>query len=1127
MDDKFDVRLLTRSLGETRRHRSIRTLYGDKTWVEDLDIVNELGAHSGCVNALSWSSSGNLLASGSDDTHLNIWDYNPSGTARTFSLNTSVSTGHHANIFSVKFMPHSGDRTVVTCAGDSEVRVFDLEYGGAATQAGSSDSFSASTRSRRFNNYFQNARWLNEGNTNCRVYRSHADRVKRIVTESSPYLFLTCSEDGEVRQWDLRQPSSAYPAPRGGRGARFRGGMAGDVGDTPPPLISYKKHALDLNSISCAPSQPQYIALGGAHLHCFLHDRRMLGRDLNSEKGLPASLKPVVGSLEDEAMAQATRCVRRFAPNNKRKSGPYEHGHITACKISDANPNEMLASWSGDHIYSFDIVKSPDAREVDAKADEEFQSNRLRHRSDRKRKRARANASSSSLGDSAKPSRRLRRAADDQQEEGQTALLARYGDGGSELISVPSNESEAAAEFPATAHDFLLSEAQRSSERVARSLVQLRKTLFDFSTALSEEALASMEESSELTPHEAAFTNALGQCASLLPQMDEIIRAWAYPVNPTEEDVILQNTLRRNRQASWRFVQAAGCLAQTLGGRLQSLNPSPEVQLTQFDQIRPAAHEGRNIPQESRFCYDFLRAILLWLRGGQHAVLQGFKRPPNVSSESPRFPLEQDDTVHNFVPELEAYLLNLADEERPIVDLDTNRFERDEIRQIFRSQKAAVQAFIRALANVRLEPRQGLSETRTDPANPSTAVRVMDKGAAARFWGVKVGRSLLMRAAEGVTFDFVNRAFGGLRLQIADPDAGEEQGQEEINTEEEERIVEALDIVATMAASDAASNPSTGDATGTEASAESPVTARGTTEGARRPEIETSTPLAAHVEDAGEGDNVEEDEHEDNNDNSDSEDGTTESEEEDEAPERILFRRRLGFARSQNRASVNLHVPYSSHTRVYKGHCNTRTVKDVNYYGLNDEYVVSGSDDGHFFIWDRKTSKILNILEGDGEVVNVVQGHPYEPMIACSGIDSTVKIFGSGGDSRERKAAEKGIDVANPGGSVHSSLAFGGRRRARRTRSGSGEAEDSDTEEENQETSSRGLKSRRAMHRSYTITSRNDAERRRSAGDNYVTGDMLGQMLLAIQRGQVQVVGGHGFGEPGGTVVIDDNCLVM
>ena len=971
----------------------------------------------------SWSTSGKLLASGSDDTHLNIWDFNPSTPVRSFSLNTSVSTGHRANIFSVKFMPHSSDRTVVTCAGDSEVRVFDLEYGGTASHAGAGETFAASTRSRRFGSFFQNARWLNEGNTNCRIYKSHADRAKRIVTESSPYLFLTCSEDGEVRQWDLRQPSSAYPAPRGGRASRFRTGIESDSGNIPPPLISYKRYALDLNSISCASSQPQYIALGGAHLHCFLHDRRMLGRDLDMEKGLPPSHRPVVSTHEDQAMAEATRCVRRFAPNNKRKCGAREHGHITACKISDANPNDLVASWSGDHIYSFDIVKSPDAREADDAADEVFQANRVRNRSDRKRKRAKGNASSSSLGDAANPSRRLRRVADDQQEEGQTALLTSYSNGDSELIPGASTDPEAGLEI-SLAHGSLLSEAQSLSERVARSLLQLRQTLFDLSASVEDEATLSADEPPNSTTYGKAFTKALGQCASLLPQMEEIIRSWSYPVNPTEEDVILQNTLRRNRQASWRFVQAAGCLTRTLGGKLQSVNSASDVRWELFDHIKPASHEGKNILEESRFCYDFLKAILLWLEGGREGVLRGFKRPASVSGESPRFPVGQDDTVHDFAPKFETYLLDLADEETPIVDLDTNRFERDETRHLFPSQKAAVQAFATELAKIESDTRAGLPETKYAPSNSGSAVLPQETDPAASFWGVKVGRSLLMRAAEGVTFDFVNRAFGGLRLHLADSETEEDPSQEEIDLNDEDQIVGATDVVATIAASEMTSEAALEDSQLSGSFMGSSETARETTEGSSQTGIERSTPLTVHIEDA---EHNEGDENDDNNENDDSDDdAATESESgREDAPHRSLFPRRMGFGRSQNRASVNINVPYSSHTRVYKGHCNERTVKDVNYYGLNDEYVVSGSDDGNFFIWDRKTSKILNILEGDGEVVNVVQGHPYEPMIACSGIDSTVKIFGPGDDSREREAAEKGMDLANPGSSVHSSLRFG------------------------------------------------------------------------------------------------------
>lgn len=50
-------RLLEREQGGDFRHSTVRSIYGDKAWVDDLDIVNELGGHSGCVNALRYASS--------------------------------------------------------------------------------------------------------------------------------------------------------------------------------------------------------------------------------------------------------------------------------------------------------------------------------------------------------------------------------------------------------------------------------------------------------------------------------------------------------------------------------------------------------------------------------------------------------------------------------------------------------------------------------------------------------------------------------------------------------------------------------------------------------------------------------------------------------------------------------------------------------------------------------------------------------------------------------------------------------------------------------------------------------------------------------------------------------------
>lgn len=86
-------------------------------------------------------------------------------------------------------------------------------------------------------------------------------------------------------------------------------------------------------------------------------------------------------------------------------------------------------------------------------------------------------------------------------------------------------------------------------------------------------------------------------------------------------------------------------------------------------------------------------------------------------------------------------------------------------------------------------------------------------------------------------------------------------------------------------------------------------------------------------------------------------------------------------------------VPIVLPRRRYAGTCNVETIKDVNFLGLNDEYVVSGSDDGNWFMWDKNSGDLLNILEGDGSIVNIIEGHPHLPVVATSGIDSSIKLF--------------------------------------------------------------------------------------------------------------------------------------
>ena len=69
------------------------------------------------------------------------------------------------------------------------------------------------------------------------------------------------------------------------------------------------------------------------------------------------------------------------------------------------------------------------------------------------------------------------------------------------------------------------------------------------------------------------------------------------------------------------------------------------------------------------------------------------------------------------------------------------------------------------------------------------------------------------------------------------------------------------------------------------------------------------------------------------------------------------------------------------------GHRNCRTVKGVSFLGESDEYVMSGSDDGHIYVWTKADGVLRQWLRGDSHVVNCLEPHPALPMtFATSGI---------------------------------------------------------------------------------------------------------------------------------------------
>ncbi|KAK5964935.1 hypothetical protein GCK32_002678 [Trichostrongylus colubriformis] len=132
--------------------------------VQRIGNTHTIKAHEACVNTLRWNRGGTLLASGSDDRRVKVW--NMAGDCLTV-----VETGHRANVFAVEFLPAGNDRILISAAGDHQVKMHDI------------DGLRGD----------EPITWTTGG------------RVKRLATaQDEPYLFWSASEDSYVREYDAR-----------------------------------------------------------------------------------------------------------------------------------------------------------------------------------------------------------------------------------------------------------------------------------------------------------------------------------------------------------------------------------------------------------------------------------------------------------------------------------------------------------------------------------------------------------------------------------------------------------------------------------------------------------------------------------------------------------------------------------------------------------------------------------------------------------------------------------------------------------------------------------------------------------------------------------------------------------
>ncbi|KAF8812472.1 WD40 repeat-like protein [Phlegmacium glaucopus] len=286
--------------------------------LSNLDRVNVLGdgegyGHTGCVNALSWAQDGNILLSGGDDTTIRIWRLDTSDTAHEypFVCNSVIQSGHSGNIFSVQMLPHSS--RIATAAGDMQVRVFDVKTAIASAQA---------VPDRLETEYSVNQSCI-------RILSCHEQRVKRVITEDSPALFLSISEDGTVRQHDLRTYHNCRTE------------------TCPAPLVEIGH---SLSTLAISPLTPHQFVVAGDGPYGYLYDRRYLRQIIESEWG-----------AFPRAGQEATTCIRKFGRSTEHTT--QWRDHITGSRMSRSNGHEVILSYSGDGVYIFSTHDEPEIKD--------------------------------------------------------------------------------------------------------------------------------------------------------------------------------------------------------------------------------------------------------------------------------------------------------------------------------------------------------------------------------------------------------------------------------------------------------------------------------------------------------------------------------------------------------------------------------------------------------------------------------------------------------------------------------------------------------------------------------------------------------------------------------------------
>ncbi|XP_067300234.1 DDB1- and CUL4-associated factor 6 isoform X3 [Pseudorasbora parva] len=909
----WDVR--KRTIGSTDPY-AVRTNYlGRREFVQRLKLEAVLNVHDGCVNTISWNETGEYILSGSDDTNLVITNpYNR-------KVKTTIRSGHRANIFSAKFMPHTNDQQIVSCSGDGII-------------------------------FYTHTEKSQEINRQCQFTCHYGTAYEIMTVPNDPYTFLSCGEDGTVRWFDLRMKTSCT-----------KEDCKDDI------LINCRRAA---TSISICPLVPYYLAVGCSDSSVRIYDRRMLGTRATGNY-----------------MGRGTTgmCVR-FVP---------AHLSTKSCRVTSLcyseDGQEVLVSYSSDYIYLFD-PKDDQARELKGPSEERREELRQPPV-----KRLRLRGDWSDTGPRARPESERER---DGEQSPNVSLMQRMSD----MLSRWFEEA---------------SEAQSSRARPqTRPRGTAARPEGPFATSATQ---GQAQEPTEVSAEGAMVVETPAPDALLTPAAPNA------PAEPLPKSISSSSSSGSSSTVTAPPPSSSSSMESATSSSLLS---SPDTEQKSQDEVTPtpsAAPTPSATPTPSReaalseygphrlpvslVCRRLQRLLLLSDPPGQ-----GRRTIPSIPvTSSPESSAQQAAAAASDANPPADSPSSVVNKQLGSMTLDEEQGGAEAAEHVISDQSTGIS-----------KASQETTETVPSTSAPSLGTSSGNSSGSGSNppgpgrTGTAEPVLSLHYSTEGTTTSTIKLDFTDEWSSPASSAKGSSGGHKPGEVVESQTKEEPTGQTSEQRSSPPSESQPTPDGAKTADSGnEKPsISSQNSTTSTAPPEglsaEDTARPSAPcpseelqaagsedcrRSESAGTGGQGPTQPSRNNQDSDDSDDdpilipsaryrggqGQRRS-----AAARIqeLFRRRKERREMEESETQNIRRP--SVKMMYKGHRNSRTmIKESCFWGNN--FVMSGSDCGHIFIWDRHTGEHLMLLEADNHVVNCLQPHPFDPILASSGIDYDIKLW--------------------------------------------------------------------------------------------------------------------------------------